>query len=50
MPYFLKISLLAAALMTTSCSQGDKNSAHPAGADNTQSVEKQGITLQFLSQ
>ncbi len=42
MPYFLKISLLAAALMTTSCSQGDKNSAHPAGADNTQSVEKQG--------
>ncbi|WP_058569766.1 efflux RND transporter periplasmic adaptor subunit [Xylella fastidiosa] len=44
MPYFLKISLLAAALMTTACSQGDKNSAHPAGADNTQSVEKQGNT------
>ncbi|KAJ4852177.1 efflux RND transporter periplasmic adaptor subunit [Xylella fastidiosa subsp. multiplex] len=44
MPYFLKTSLLAAALMTTSCSQGNKNSAHPAGADNTQNVEKQGNT------
>ncbi|HHW4680474.1 MAG TPA: efflux RND transporter periplasmic adaptor subunit [Xylella taiwanensis] len=41
MPYFLKISLLATALMAAACTPRDKSSAHLAGADNTRKTEKQ---------